>query len=531
MIRRLLASLQESVLGSAMIIGIASIASRLLGLLRDRILFSTFGAGATLDSYFTAFKVPDFFFNILVLGALSAAFVPLFIEQQKQKSPEHAHDMARSVFCIVTATLGMICLVLFFKSSAIVRVLSFGDMPEGQIMTAQFLRIIVWALLLFGMSNVVSGILHAHRRFFVYALAPLFYNVGIIIGAIVFVPWLGPIGLAWGVVLGAGMHVLVQLPTAHAVGFRFRVPHDIFSPGVRQLLRLMPPRAFALGVTQMNLIILFALASTLEKGSRAVWQGADNLQNFPINIFGVSLALAVFPLFSEAFADNDVQRFKRVFSENFRRILFFIIPISIGTLLLRAQIVRLVYGASAFDWHDTVVTAQTLGMFALSMFAQATIPLLSRTFFAKQDTIRPLIVSIACMLFNVIAGIVLMRPFGIIGLAFAYSLSSIVQMVMLFVLLRMRHGDLDDDHIITSTWKIIAAALGMGLVVQGMKYFIVNFVDMQTFVGVLLQTSIATIGGGAVYIMIAYWFQFSEAVAIAKRARLMVNVLRNALRL
>lgn len=526
MLRRLLLSLQGSVLGSAMIIGVASVASRLLGLLRDRLLFSHFGAGHVLDSYFTAFKIPDFFFNIVVLGTLSASFVPVFIEFQKTRSNGEAHVLGRAMLTLMFVVLGGICILLSFFSPTLVHLLAFGDIARDQALIARFLRIMVWSLLLFGVSNVVSGMLHASRRFVAYAIAPIFYNVGIIVGLLFFVPLVGNDGLPLGVVFGALLHLCVQLPALRHVGFRFRFTTKLFHPGVRTILRLMPPRAFALGVAQLNIMIMFALASTLEEGSRAVWQGADNLQNFPINIFGVSLALAVFPLFSEAFAENNVERFKKVFSENFRRILFFIIPTSIATLLLRAQIVRLIYGTAAFDWNDTVLTAQTLGMFALSMFAQATIPLLARSFFAKQDTRTPVLISTVSMIVNVGVGMLLMRSLGIIGLAFAFSLAAMLQMLALLVVLRMRHGDLDDDHVIASTWKIVIAALGMGIVVQGLKYTIAPLVDMQTFVGVFLQTSIAMLGGASMYITIAHYFHFAEARAVAQRLRRMLNFLR-----
>ena len=515
--KRIIRSLQATVMGGAIIIRSASIVSRILGLIRDRLLSTEFGAGELLDSYFTAFKIPDFLFNMLVLGVLSASFVPVFIEYLNKKGKQNANELANQLLNLLAVSLVVVAVVCYFFAPQIVSLLAYGDTAAQQVQTVLFTRLMLGSLFFFGISNVLSGILHAHKRFFVYALAPIMYNVGIIFGIVVLVPLIGTIGLPLGVVLGSFLHLVIQLPAVFATGFRFQPTLSWRHAGVRQVLKLMPPRAFALGLTQLNIVIIFAIASTLDEGTRAVWQFADNLQHFPINIFGVSLALAAFPVFSEAFAENNIVMFKKVFSENFRRILFFIIPVSIGVLLLRAQIVRLVYGAGAFDWEDTIATADTLGMFALSLFAQALIPLLARSFFAKQDTKTPVIISAVSMILNIVLAFTLVGPMGITGLALAFSLSAIIQMLLLIATLRVRHGDLDDDHIVTSTWKIIVCAVGMGIIVQGLKYVIAPMVDMHTFFGIFTQTMAAILGGGVTYIMIATRFHFDEALAIRSK--------------
>jgi putative peptidoglycan lipid II flippase len=524
----LIERLQRSVIGGALIIGSASVLSRVLGLVRDRILSTEFGTTHILDSYFTAFKVPDVIFNMLVLGALSASFVPVFIETVGKKGRDEAMQMANSLLNILVLALSVLATVCAVLAPQLVALLSYGDTPDEQALTVTFVRMMMISLLFFGMSNVISGMLHAQKKFFVYAIAPIFYNIGIIFGILVLVPAVGNVGLALGVVLGSALHVCVQLPAVWRTGFRYRLTINWKDRGVRKILQLMPPRAFSLGLTQLNTIIIFALASTLEDGSRAVWQFAENLQYFPINIFGVSLSLAVFPLFSEAFAENNMTRFRTVFSENVRRVLFFIIPISIATLLLRAQIVRLVYGAGEFDWDATVRTAQTLGTFALSMFAQGLIPLLARAFFAKQDTKTPVVVTAIGLVLNVGLGLWLSRTLGITGLALGFSIASIVQMMLLFITLRIRHGDLEDDRIIASTWKIVAASLGMGLIIQGLKYLVAPMVDMQTFVGVFIQTAVAVIGGGMAYLFIAFKFAFTEARMITDRLWAMGRAVRKA---
>ncbi|MFH1426808.1 MAG: murein biosynthesis integral membrane protein MurJ [Candidatus Kerfeldbacteria bacterium] len=515
---RFIGKLQKTIAGGAIIIGSASVLSRILGLLRDRLLSATIGPGELLDSYFTAFKIPDFIFNIFVLGLLSAAFVPVFIEFKKNKGEQEAMKIANSVLNLALLSLIGFAVLCFIFAPWIVSLIAFGDTAAQQETTVLFTRLMLASLVLLGVSNVLSGVLHAYKKFFVYAMAPILYNVGIIIGILVLKPMIGDIGLALGVVLGAALHFLILLPGAMRAGFRYAPIMQLRNAGVRQIIKLMPPRAFALGLTQLNIIIIFAIASTMDEGTRSIWQFADNLQHFPINIFGVSLALAAFPVFSEAFAKKDINAFKKLFSESFRRILFFIIPISIATLLLRAQIVRLVYGSGEFDWTDTILTAQTLGMFALSMFAQAAIPLLARSFFAKQDTKTPVVISSIAMALNIVLALSLAGSMGVTGLALAFSIAALFQMVALLATLRVRHGDLDDELLISSTWKIIIASLGMGLVIQGAKYIVAPMVDMQTFKGILIQSLAAILAGGVTYILIAAQFRFKEAYTIRDKA-------------
>jgi putative peptidoglycan lipid II flippase len=275
----------------------------------------------------------------------------------------------------------------------------------------------------------------------------------------------------------------------------------------------MPPRALALGIVQLNGFIIAGFVLRQEEGSFGVWTWADNLQNFPINVVGVSLALSAFPVFSQAFAENDMAKFKTIFSTNFRRILFLIIPLSMSFLLLRAQIVRLILGSvqgGHFDWHDTILTAQVLGFCSISMFAQATIPLLARSFFAHQDTKTPVYISVVAMVINILLAVILSQSLGLYGLALGFSMTNLISMLLLLIVLRVKFGDMDDERIIRSTWKVILATIVMGFVIHGMKYFIAPLVDMHTFLGVFIQSVASFTAGALIYIVIALYAQFDE---------------------
>lgn len=529
MIRALLQKLSTSIMGGAIIIATASVVSRIVGLARDNLLAKYFGASATLDIYTAAFKVPDLLFNILVLGALSAAFIPVFIEVKQRDSAKAAFTMANAMLHILLGLIVVALVVSYLLAPSIAHFLMADRSVDQQIVTVNMMRIMLLSIVFFGISNIVSGILNSFRRFLVYALAPIFYNVGIIIGIVVLYPRFSIYGLAYGVVLGSLLHLLVQLPALFMTGYRYAFSFNYTLDGVRKILSLMPPRALALGIVQINALIIAAFALRLEEGSLTVWTWADNLQHFPINVFGVSLALSSFPVFSQAFADKDMEKFKTVFSSNFRRILFLIIPVSIAFLLLRAQIVRLIlgsFGGGAFDWNATILTAQVLGFFSISMFAQATIPLLARSFFANRDTKTPVYVSIVSMVINVALAWTFSTYFGIYGLALAFSITSLLNMLLLLGALRIKFGDLDDNRIIRSVWKIMTAAFIMGLVIHGMKYFIAPIVNMRTFVGIFTQTLGSLLAGGAIYIVIALYFRFDEVIIIREylhKAKLIIT--------
>ncbi|MDD5567527.1 MAG: murein biosynthesis integral membrane protein MurJ [Patescibacteria group bacterium] len=515
MLKKLFQKLETTIVGGAIVVGAASVLSRLVGLLRDRLLASSFGAGDTLDVYYAAFRLPDFIFNILVLGALSSSFIPIFLEywyreKDKPEAERVAWRITNSVLNLIVVGLVILGAIMFVLAPFLMGIIAPGFSAAKQADTVNLTRLMLISIVFFGISNVMSGVLNSFRRFFAYSLAPIMYNLGIIFGIYVLVPAWGVRGLALGVVFGSLLHLLVQLPAVRRTGYRYQWIFDTAHAGVRKIGKLMVPRALGLGVVQLNQVVINVIASTLRSGSVAIFNLANNLQSFPISVFGVSLAISSFPVFSKAFAEQDRPGFVYHFSQTFRRVLFLIIPVSVVILILRAQIVRLILGAGEFNWTDTIFTAQTLGIFSLSLFAQSLIPVLARSFYAFQNTKTPVIISVIAMVLNIVLGILLSRSWGISGLAFAFSISSIVNMLLLLVTLRVAVGDLDDSLIIRSTFKILVCSTAMGFVIQRMKYFIAPLVDMQTFYGVLTQT-LAAVGIGAfVYLVVAIILQCEE---------------------
>lgn len=503
--------LQSTVAGGAIIISVATIVSKIVGLIRDRLLFSTFGASDATDVYFAAFKLPDLIFNILVLGALSAAFIPVFIEYREREGEQGTQwRIASSIMNIVVTLMIVLGVLAFILAPLLVQVIAPGFSDAKQADTIVLTRIMLLAIVFFGISNVLSGILNASRRFVAYSLAPIMYNVGIIIGIVFLYPAFGLAGLAWGVVCGALLHMAIQIPSVRRSGFRHTWSINLYHPGVRQIGKLFLPRTLGLAVTQINFLIETIIASTLSAGSLSIYTAANNLQAFPISVFGVSLAIAVFPLISQAVATKNNEQFVVQFSVTVRRILFLIIPTSVLILLLRAQIVRVVLGAGAFDWEATILTAQALGFFSLSLFAQSLLPVLSRSFYALQDTKTPVKISIGSVILNAILSLTFVHFMGVIGLALSFSIANVATMLAYVLVLRRRVGYLDDTKVLRSALRISGAALGAGLVTWVSLHIIALGVNMHTFIGIALQGAVAGALGVITYVCIAMIFHFDE---------------------
>jgi putative peptidoglycan lipid II flippase len=482
----------KTITGAALLLGAASLASRFLGVLRDRVLAGEFGAGNTLDVYYAAFRIPDLIFNLLILGALSAGFIPIFTAalsaaKEKGEHPNAAWEIANSVMNIMGVALALLCGLFILLSPFVVPLITPGFDPEKMALTVAMTQIMMLSPIFLGLSNILGGVLQSFKRFFVYSLAPIFYNIGIIIGALFFTRWWGIYGLAWGVVAGAIAHMLVQAPAVWQLGFRYRWLLNFANSNVRKIGKLMIPRTLGLAVSQINLVVMTVIASTLVPGSLAVFNLANNLQYFPVGIIGISFAVAAFPLLGEFAAAGKKEKMVKSFSHTTRQILFFIVPASVLLLVLRAQIVRVIFGSGSFDWEDTILTADTLAYFVVSLFAQALIPLLARFFYAMQDTKTPFVIGLVSAGVNVLAAIFLVKPWGVAGLAMAFSLASVLNFCLLWIFLRIKFGPLDEANILKSTFRISAAAIAMAFVMQTMKSILAPRVDMQTFLGIFGQ--------------------------------------------
>ncbi len=493
--------------------------SRFLGIFRDRILAGEFGAGDTLDIYYAAFRIPDLVFNLLVLGALSAGFIPIFTKLLKNpigkisdifsgEKNKEAWELTNNILNILAVSLLVLAGLGVIFAPYLMKLIAPGFSGEKYDATVVLTRIMFLSPIFLGISGIIGGVLQSFKRFFVYSLAPIVYNIGIIIGALYFVPVWGIYGLAWGVVLGAFAHMLVQLPMIFKLGFRYRRMFNYKDGDVRKIGRMMIPRTMSLAIVQINLLVITVIASTLASGSLTVFNFANNLQYFPIGVFGISFALAAFPTLSAVAFDK--KKLIENFSQTLRQILFFIVPSTVLLLTLRAQIVRVIYGTGNFSWEDTILTIDTLGFFAVSLFAQATIPLLIRVFYARHNSKTPFYIGIIAVIVNVFLSLWLARGLGVAGLALAFSIANIINFIILWIVLHAELGQLDEFKILQSVIKFSIAALAGGIAVQGMKVVIWPFIDMTKTVGVFTQGAVAGFFGIIIYIVVSWLLRSEE---------------------
>jgi putative peptidoglycan lipid II flippase len=525
MLKKIFSKSTKTISAAAILVASFSVLSRFLGIIRDKILASEFGADITLDAYYAAFRVPDLLFNLIVLGALSAGFIPVFTKHVKDfsLSGKRSREKNKEAWLLSSYVLNLLMISLVVASilgmifaNYLIDILVPGFGPEQKKLTVTLTRVMFLSPIFLGISSVLSGVLQSYKRFFAYSLAPILYNLGIILGAVYFSKVLGPVGLAWGVILGAFLHMIIQVPSALISGFTWQLKIDFKNSGLRKILKMMVPRTLTLAISQINLLVVTVISSTLIAGSLAVFNFANNLQSFPLGVFGVSFAIAAFPTLSRL--SGQTEKIKKVFNKTFKQILFFIIPSTVLLITLRAQIIRVILGSGKFDWQDTVLTIDTLGFFALSLFAQAVLPLMVRMFYAHDNSKTPFFMGLISVIVNVFLSFYLAGIMGVAGLALSFSISMILNFFLLWISLRIKLGSFNEINILTSVLKFSIAAILAGLAVQVTKIVIWTFVDMTTFWGVFTQGLGAGIVGIIVYLVIAYLLKVEEINILLKRS-------------
>lgn len=515
MIKRLFSATSTSVVSAAVIVAVFSILSRLVGFLRDHILAGLFGTGDTLDVYFAAFRVPDFLFQLIVIGALSACFIPVF-NRYFGKDNERAWRYTNNIVNLLTLVFLTLAIVGAIFAPVYTPWVVHGFAIEKQRQVAEVTRLLFLGQVFFAISMVFGSVLQGAKRFVLYSIAPIVNNFGILLGALFLVPLFGVMGLAWGAVLGACFHAVLQSVGVYALGYRYALTLDLGDHDVRQTIRQMGPRVLGIGVGQLTFLFMTVIATELVSGSVTVLQFAYNLNFFPIGVIGVSYAIAAFPSFCDFVNERAHDKLRESFSATVRQVMFFIIPVTIVSLLLRAQIVRLVYGGEAFDWAATIITADTLAMFAVSFFAQCLVFVTIRVFFAFGDSWTPFFVGVVGTVTAVLGGLMLAPIYGVPGLAGAFSLASMIQLALLWVFLKGKLGSLDEKQIARSTIILCLAGIVAAVVIQTVKYEVVKHVQLDTGLNVLLQTLLAGGLGLLVYFAAALVLRSPEMLAFAQ---------------
>lgn len=517
----LFAKESSSILSAATIIMAASLSSAILGLIRTRLLISYFYADkAVVDVFWAAFRIPDTIFQILIVGALSSAFIPVFSRYLEHEKREEASAIASSMINSVVGIMIILTLGIIIWAEPLCRLVA-GGFDDRQIaLMVTLTRIMASAQVLFGFSSFITGIIQSHKRFLVPAFAPSLYNIGIILGTIIFSNSLGIMGPAIGVVIGAFLHLVAQLPVAYKLGFRYR-PIVRKHEAVKEMTLLMVPRMITLSLAQVEQTALIAFSSWLGSGTVTIISIAQQLTNLPIRLIGVTIGQASLPFFAKETAKNNLGGLAKMVGDTILQMLFLALPASAIILVLRIPLVRLAYGAGSFPWAETVLTGKLVAMFAIAIAAGSLSHIIIRVFYALRDTKTPFIVNLISTTLNVGLSyhLLFIVKTGIVGMAFAITLADILEITILTMILY----HVAQFSLRTLVWPFLKMFLAASLTALSL-WVPLRVLDQLIFdtthtLPLIILTLVVMVIGLAVYILLSYLFKVRELEVFAMLAK------------
>lgn len=462
---------QASITSAATVIIAFSLLSRVLGLIRQRVLFGQFGSDSNeLAAFFAAFRIPDIIFNILVLGALATAFIPVvsgYLAKRQDREAWKIFSVIVNYALLATAAFTVVVFI-FAQQIASMELLGLRDKPEIINLTANIIRVLTLGQFFLIASNFVTGVLNSYHRFLIPALSPVIYNLGIIAGTVFLSDSLGIFGPVVGVVFGAFGHLLIQIPLLLRLGVRYQPIFDRSLPGVREVGRLMGPRAFGLAVGQIDPLVDISLASLITSTAAAtsinVFNAALTLQAIPAGVFGYALGVAALPTLAREFAQENLDNFKATLIASLHQIFYIVVPAVVILVVLRIPIVRLVYGAPEFSWEATKLAAFTLAAFSIGIVGQSAIQLLARGFYALHDTKTPVKISIFSIFLNIVLSILFVYKFNnVIALGVSASIAGVSNALLLLYFLNKRVGGLSWREVLLAPAKMALAGALAGV--------------------------------------------------------------------
>lgn len=505
---------QTNILSAAFIIMTTVIISQILGLVRQRLLVSIFGASDALGVYLASSRLPDLLFQLIIAGALTSSFIPVFSEYLGKEKYEEAKKMASTLLVLGLGIFSVFAVVLFIFTPQFSALVAPGFSNDQINLMSNLTRIIIVGELIFIVGSFLSAILQSYHHFFIPGIASSLYNLGIISGILLLSNTFGIFSAAYGVLIGATIFVLAQFPFVRRIGFKFKPTFSLTTPGVLEVIRLMWPRTISLAVFQIGTIVTVTLISFLPQPGRSyvIFDYAQTLAFAPVVLFGQAIAQAAFPILARE--KDNLEHFKATFITSFHQMLYLVVPISVLFIVLRIPVVRLIYGAAQFDWQATVLTGKTLAFFSISIFAQALIYLISRGFYALHDTRTPLIIGTVTTLFMIVLGafFVFVNKYGVDSIAIAYSCASILNVLILFAFLDKKVGGFEKKSLFLSLGKIGLASVFTGFAL----YVPIKLLDQLVFdttrtVGLLLLTGISSLAGLSFYLFLTWLFNVKEA--------------------
>lgn len=527
---------------AAILLGSFTFLSQILGLFRDRAIAHFIGPSLDLDIYYAAFRIPDFIFLSFASLFSITVLIPFILDKMKgsQNVSKEAVIFMNNVFSFFILLLFIVSVIAFFSMPYLVKLITPGFSLVAQTKIVLMSQIMLLSPVFLGLSNLFGSITQLFKKFFIYSLSPIFYNLGIIFGVVLLYPLFGIFGLAIGVVVGALMHFLIQFLSSYTSGFNINFLYNINYKEIKNVITISLPRTLGLSINNIVLIVIVSIASFLPFGSISVYNLSLNIQNVPLSIIGLSYAVAAFPNMSKFFKNGDLDSFKQNLIVGARQIIFWSLPIAFLFIVLRAQIVRVILGTPSFSWDNTRLVAASLALFSISIVAQSLIALFARAYYAGGNTKKPLYINLISAAFIIILAKLLIFTFntnqtfrffiehilkvdgiegtGILMLPLAYSLGTILNFVLLWYFIKKDF--MQGRHFILESFlQSLTASFALGIV----TYFALNAFSsifvIDTFFGIFLQGFLAGICGILGGAVVFYIFKNEEFLSLISTMR------------
>jgi len=523
---KLLNKNSDSVNQAAIFLAFFALLAQVLGLLRDRALASLIGPSETLDIYYAAFRIPDLIF--VSIASLTSVVVLLPSLAERIKFKEEANRFFNNIFSTFTILLIISSVIAFFLMPNLVKLIVPGFGERAIALTTNLSRLMLLSPIFLGLSTMFGAVTQLFKKFFLFSLLPLLYNFGVLLGVVWFYPIFGLTGLGLGVILGAFLHFIVQVPTVYHLGFRPKITLPINWREVKEVVFLSLPRTLGLALNSLTIVVLLALASKIATGSISIFNFALHLQTVPITLIGVSFSMAAFPTLSLLVEEKE--KFLREFNLAARQVIFWSLPILALFIVLRAQIVRVVLGAGVFSWDNTKLTAAVLALFALAITSQSLVLLFTRGFYAAKKTFQAFFINLISALLTIVFAFILLYIFQkdqirlfleailrvrnlsgthLLALPLAYSLGSAINCLLHWHFFK-RDFAIPGLGLYRTFWQSAFAAVTVGLVSYLFLFFFGKVFNINTFLGIFSQGLLAGLFGLAFGVALLLFFDNQE---------------------
>lgn len=547
MVGRLLTLIHREVHGlheAAYLLALFAFLSQVLALVRDRLFAYQFGAGHVLDVYYASFRIPDLLF-VTIASMVSVSVLVPFLAERMKEGQESLRRFINDTFTLFFAAMVIVSIAVYAAAPWLVPKVLPGFAQIGAVdQVVTLTRILLLSPFLLGLSNFFASVTQMYNRFVLYAISPLMYNCGIIVGALFLYPIFGINGIAYGVVIGAFMHWFIQVPFMIRQGVFPRISFDVQIKPLMRVVLISLPRTITLSTNQLATFVLISLASLMAAGSISVFNFAFNLQSVPLSIIGVSYSSAAFPMLARFFAEKKHEAFLSQMIASAQHIIFWSVPLMMLFIVLRAHIVRVVLGAGQFSWADTRLTAACLAIFVASLVGQSLTLLFVRAYYAQGYTRKPLAINVIAALITVGLGYGLVKVFSfvpearyflesllkvddiagtmVLVLPLAYTLGTLINAALHWY---MFHKDFAgfSAPVMRTLFQVSGVGLIMATTAYGMLNVLAPYFNSNTFAGILGQGFCAGMFATIIGIVLLHALKSSELAEVWKALKTKIN--------